>query len=154
MNVSETKDAPNAGLQEPPRCIVLIQLQRTFEGRHDRLQLSRKPERAAQVLLDCGTSHDAAMRNQNSHVSTAIEDHDVLVEVPDGCDDRIGDGPRLENGSDAIVDVRILARHPRSAPAAAPSRGSAPSISTRMSPPSTTTGKTFKQAFRGFMPCP
>ena len=96
---------------ESPRRIILVQLKRSLECRHDNFQLPREAKRPPEVFFNRRTGHDATSRHQNSDVGAAVDNHDVWVQVLNRLDDRVRHGPRLKNGADAIVVLRILDRH-------------------------------------------
>jgi hypothetical protein len=133
-------------LREPPCRIILIQLKRTLEAGHDYLQFAWKPKRATEVCFNGRTRYDTASWHQNSYVSASVDDHDILIQVFDRGNDRMSDGSRLENGSDAIIDFWFLATHSRFSLSAAPSAGLGSSRLRRMSLLSILTENTCKQA--------
>jgi len=63
------------------------------------------------MFFNGGTSDNAVLRNRHSHVGAPVHDDDVLVQVLDRSNDAVSDSSGLENGSNAIVDFRGLARH-------------------------------------------
>src|SRR5580704_13545580 len=91
-----------------------------------------------------GTSDDAALRNQHSHIGAAVHDDDVLVQILDRSDDSVSDRTGLENGAYAIIGFWNLASH-RSLSLPADSSGLSSSRSRRMSLLSILTGNTLKQ---------
>src|SRR6201993_20087 len=142
---------PNA---ESPSCIFLVQLKRTFEGRHHSLQLAWETKRASQMLFDCRPSHDAALRNQHPYIRAAVHDHNVLVQIFDRRNNGIGHRSRLENRTDPVIDSRDLFGHRSFSPLTPISKLLTSSMSTRMSSPSTLIGNSLRQAFCGFTPDP
>jgi hypothetical protein len=57
------------------------------------------------------TRYDTASRHQNSYVRASVDDHHIRVQVLYCSDDRMSDGARLENGSDAIIVSWYLVTH-------------------------------------------
>src|SRR5579872_1478055 len=137
-----------------PSRIVLVQLKRTFEGRHHRFQFAWKTKRPSQMFFDCRPGHDTALRNQHSYICAAVHDHNVVVQILNRRDNGIGHGPHLEDRADPVIDARYLFGHRSFSPSTPVPKLPTSSMSTRMSPPSTLIGNIFRHAFRGFTPDP
>jgi len=137
-----------------PGRVVLVQLKRTFEGRHHSLQLAWETKRASQVLLDCRPRHDTALRNQHSYVGAAVHDHNVLVQILNRCNNGVGHSSRLENRTDSVIDSRCLFGHDSFSSYTPAHKLLVSSISTRMSSPSTLIGNILRHALCGFTPDP
>src|ERR1700746_66267 len=142
---------PNA---ESPSCIFLVQLKRTFEGRHDSLQFAWETKRASQMFFDCRPGHDTVLRNQHPYVAAAGDAPNVLIQIVYRGNNRIGHGSRLENRTDPVIDSRDLFAHRSFSPFTLTPKLLTSSMSTKMSSPSTLIGNILRQAFCGFTPDP